>query len=128
MVGDKNRWREAPPRDILASSLQWAVDLARTPARPNLPHNVSGLAAYEAWATGLEVDADYPADNPQIMETRAMVHCDQVVMLHERQRGAGFLRPMAEAVPEVAAEFTAAAALYDRVGDFAGQVWKWGRR
>jgi len=47
-------------------------------------------------------------------------------MLHERHAGAEFLRRMADAVPEVAAELTAAATLYDQVGDVAGQVWKWG--
>ena len=126
VVGDKNRWREGSQRDILRESLKWAVDLERTAKRPNLPQHVCGLAAYEEWARALEVDADYPADKPQVLETRAMVHCDQVVMLHERSQGAQFLRLMAERVPEVAADLTAAAALYDEVAAYAGQVWKWG--
>lgn len=126
VLGDKNRWREGDAREILIRSLHWAVDLARTAARPNLPDHVSGLAAYEAWAKGLEVDADYPADNRQVLETRAMVHCDQVVMLHERTAAAAFLRLMAREVPEAATELAAAAALYDQVAAKAGEVWKWG--
>jgi hypothetical protein len=126
IVGDKNRWREGSPRDVLVESLKWAVDLERTVKRPNLPNHVCGLAAYEAWAKALEVDADYPADDPKVLETRAMVHCDQVVMLYERKEGAKFLRRMAKAVPEVKNELTAAAALCDQVGDVCGQVWKWG--
>ena len=125
VVGDKDRWQRASKRDILISSLKWAVDLERTAKRPNLPNHVSGLAAYEAWAQGLEVDADYPAGNAEVLRTRAMVHCDQVVMLHQRHRAAGFVRNMAEAVPEVADDLSAAAALYDQVGDLAGQVWRW---
>ena len=125
VVGDKNRWREGTQRDILVESLKWAVELERTARRPNLPNHVSGLAAYEAWAKALEVDADYPANDMKVLATRAMVHCDQVVMLYERKAGAEFLRRMAEAVPEVKAELTAAAVLYDQVGDVAGQVWKW---
>lgn len=126
VVGDKCRWPGPPPRERLASSLQWIVDLARTAQRPHLPQHVCGLAAYEAWADALEVDADYPAANKQAMETRAMVHCDQVVMLHERRAGAEYLRQMAVQVPEVAAELNAAAKGYDEVGDYAGRVWKWG--
>ncbi|MCE5216075.1 hypothetical protein LLH03_03490, partial [bacterium] len=113
-------------RELLISALQWAVDLARTAERPNLPDHVSGLAAYEAWAKGLEVDADYPADDQKVMETRAMVHCDQVVMLYERHQGAQFLRSMAKTAPEVAAQLTEAADLYDQVGDYSGKVWRWG--
>jgi len=125
VVGDKDRWQRASRRDILVSALKWAVDLERTAKRPNLPEHISGLAAYEAWAKALEVDADYPADNAEVLGTRAMVHCDQVVMLHERHSAAGFLHSMAEAVPEVAEELRAAAALYDEVGDYAGKVWRW---
>ncbi len=124
VVGDKNRWPGPSKRDVMISSLRWAVDLARTAKRPGLPDHVSGLAAYQAWADALEVDADYPAGDAQTMTTRAMVHCDQAAMLYERHEAARFLRTMAEAVPEVADELNAAAALYDEVADTG--VWRWG--
>jgi hypothetical protein len=126
VVGDKFRWPGPSQRELLISALQWAVDLARTAKRPNLPDHVSGLAAYEAWAKGLEVDADYPAGDQKVMETRAMVHCDQVVMLYERRQGAQFLRSMVKTAPEVAAQLNEAADLYEQVGDYSGKVWRWG--
>lgn len=113
-------------RETLTSSLEWAIDLAHRTKRPNLPDHICGLAAYDAWADSLEVDADYSADDAETMSTRAMVHCDQVVMLHERQRAAGYLRRMAALVPEVSETLTAAAALYQQVGQAAGSVWTWG--
>jgi len=126
VVGDKDPAAKASRRDILVSSLKWAVDLARTAHRPNLPNHVGGLAAYEAWAAALEMDADYPADNAAVLETRAMVHCDQVIMLHERHEAARYLRSMVDAAPEVADELNAAAVLYDQIGDLVGRVWWWG--
>lgn len=128
VVGDKNRWREGDPRQMLVESLKWAVDLERTSHRPNLPHHVCGLAACEAWAKSLEVDADYSARDAGILQTRAMVHCDQVAMLHERREGAKFLRRMAEVAPEAKNDLTAAAALYDEVASYTGKVsksWNW---
>jgi len=87
---------------------------------------VCGLAAYDAWADGLEVDADYPLDDPKVLETRAMVHCDQCVMLHERGSAAQFLRQMALAVPEAADHLSAAAVLYEETAAFGSGVWRWG--
>lgn len=125
VVGEK---KPALPdaREVLLQSLEWAVDLARRPKRPGLPNHVSGLAAYDAWADGLGVDADYPPNDQKVMETRAMVHCDQVVMLHERHSAARYLRKMADVVPDVAQPLNAAASLYDETGDLAGKVWRWG--
>jgi len=117
---------EPTDRETLTSSLEWAIDLAHRAKRPSLPDHICGLAAYDAWADSLEVDADYPADDAETMATRAMVHCDQVVMLHERQRAAEYLRRMAGLVPEVSEPLTAAAGLYEQVGQAAGLVWKWG--
>lgn len=124
LIGEK---RARPPeRETLLSTLAWAVDLARTPKRANLPDHMSGLAAYEAWAAGLEVDADYPRDNAEVLGTRVMVHGDQAVMLYERANAAGYLRSMVEAAPEAAAELKAAAALYDEVVKLGPKVWPWG--
>lgn len=125
VVGDKNRWPGPSKRDILISSLKWAVDLARTAKRPNLPHHVSGLAAYDAWAKALEVDADYPKDDAKVMDTRHMVQTDQAVMTEERGNAARFLRMMTDAAPEAAEHLEAAADLYEQVGLEAGPVYPW---
>jgi hypothetical protein len=95
--------------------------------RPGLPNHASGLAAYDAWADGLEVGADFPLDDAKVLETRAMVHCDQCVMLHDRLSAAGFLRQMAMAVPEVADHLDAAAILYEEAAGFGGRLWRWGQ-
>jgi len=111
--------------ETLLSSLEWAVDLARTETRPGIPDHILGLAAYDGWADGLEVDADFTADDARVLETRRMVHGDQSVMLVERHSAAGFLRDMAAEVPEVAEPLEEAARLYDEVGDLIGKVWPW---
>ncbi len=126
VVGDKNRWPGPSQREVLVSTLKWAIDLERTSRRPSLPDHVSGLAAYEAWARGLEVDADYPKGDPQVMGTRAMIHGDQCVMLEERHSAARFLRKMAEVAPEAAEPMQAAADLYDQAADEGKHVWPWG--
>ena len=126
LVGDKNRWPGPSRRDLLISTLRWAIDLERTPRRSNLPNHVSGLAAYEAWAKGLETDADYPKEDAKVLGTRAMVHQDQVAMLYERHNAARFLRAMAGDVPEVAEPLKGAADLYDQVANHCEHLWFWG--
>jgi RNA polymerase sigma factor (sigma-70 family) len=114
-----------PERETLRSTLAWAVDLAHMPG-PRPDTHTCGLAAYESWAAGLEVDADYPAGDAKALGWRAMVHGDQTQMLDERKNGAGYLRSMVEVAPEVAAGLQAAAALYDQVAGEMPGVWKWG--
>jgi hypothetical protein len=113
-------------RGTLASALTWAIELERTVSFPMLPNHVGGLAAYDAWAAGIEVDADYPADDPEVMATRVMVYGDQVTMLYERHAAAGYLRKMAAAVPEIAGYLNTAAAYYDAVADLSAPLWRWG--
>jgi hypothetical protein len=112
------------PRATLIDTLDWAVQLARTPRRANLPNHVCGLAAYDAWAQALVIDADYPAGDASVLETRAMVHCDQAVMVMERSHAAAWLRRMVEHAPIAATALRAAAELYGRIGSL--DVWRWG--
>ena len=78
------------------------------------------IAACDAWADALEVDADYPPDNAEVMGVRLMVYGDQCTMLYERHSSAAYLRQMAAdgrssaVTPEVADHLNAAAALYDK--------------
>lgn len=125
LVGDKRPTRPAA-RDVFVASLEWALDLERATQRPGCPDHVAGLAAYDAWADALEVDADYPADNAEVLGTRVMVHGDQCTMLYERHHAAGYLRQMAAVAPEAADPLTAAATCYNAVAEGGGKVWQWG--
>lgn len=118
VLGERNPRPE--PRDVLVSSLEWAVDLARRSQRPHISDHTCGLAAYQGWANGLEVDADYPRDGGEMLRTRAMVYIDQLDMLCERAHAAAFLRSMVETAPEVADDLRGAADLYAEVGSVSG--------
>ena len=121
-----NRKPAAPSQhDVLVTSLEWAIDLECAADRPEVPDHVSGLSAYDAWAAGLEVDADYPPDKPDVLELRAMIYGDQCVMVEERRDAAKFLRRMKGCAPPAADPLEDAAALYDEVGDLGGQLWPW---
>ena len=121
ILGDRLPARPAP-RDVLVTSLQWALELERTAQWPALPNHVAGLAAYDAWAAALEVDADYPAEDAEVLTWRVMIHGRQSTMLYERCSAAQYLRQMAEAVSEAAEPLTAAAAS----APGADALWPWG--
>lgn len=111
-------------RETLAESLKWAVELALVSDR--LPGYRCGLAGYDAWADSLEVDADYPAGDKAVLETRLMIHGDQWMMLDERRSAAAYLRNMRERVPEVGTELAAAAGHYDNAaGECANTYVPW---
>lgn len=112
-------------RQVLIAALQWAIDLQRTERRPNLPNHVCGIAAYEAWARAMEIDAAYPKEDAKVLRTRVMVHGDQCVMVVERGNASRFLRKMAVGATEAADELNAAARLYDEIGACHG-LWPWG--
>jgi hypothetical protein len=124
IVGDRQPPRPTD-REVLLSALQWALDLERTAHRPNLPDHLCGLAAYDGWADALEMDADYPSEDPETMGIRIMVYGDQCVMLEERHEAARFLRRMKASAPQAADHLEAAAALYDQVGDLVAPLWPW---
>jgi hypothetical protein len=128
IIGDRQLARPTD-LEVLVSALQWALDLERTAHRPNLPDHLAGLAAYDGWADALEVDADYPPDDPLTMGTRVMVYGDQCVMVEERHEAARFLRRSARRIEAVAPQATVhleeAAALYDQVGNRVTPLWPW---
>ena len=124
IIGDRQPTRPTD-HEVLVAALQWAIDLERTAHRPNLPQHLAGLAAYDGWAGALEVDADYPPDDPGTMGTRVMIYGDQCVMVEERREAARFLRRMKAAVPQAATHLERAAALYDEVGDWVTPLWPW---
>jgi hypothetical protein len=131
VIGSKLPSRPAP-RNVLVASLEWAIRLERTARWPGCPGHVTGLAAYDAWADALEVDADYPPDNAEVLGVRLMVYGDQCTMLYERHSAAKYLRQMAAAnssfavAPEVADRLNAATALYDEAAAQGEKLWPWG--
>jgi len=125
IIGAKKPERPSE-RELVVPSLEWAIDLERTPKRDCFPNHICGLVAYDGWADGLEVDADYPADNDAILETRSMVYGDQVCMVWERQSAARYLRGMAAIMPQAAERLNAAAECYERVGNLSELLWPWG--
>ena len=124
LIGEKGPRPDA--REVFVSSLEWALDLEVTSSRAGMPDHVSGLAAYEAWAAGMEVDADYPAPNRQVMATRVMVHGDQATMLEERKNAARYLRRGIPLLPDAAEALKAAAAHYEGAAGEMGGIWLWG--
>ncbi len=126
VVGDKRRWPGPSRRDILIATLKWAIDLERVAHRPDLSEHLSGLAAAEAWADGLEIDADFPLDDAKALDGRVMIHGDQCVMLEERRSAAVFLRMMSEEAGAAAQHLNAAADLYQKVADEMPHIWPWG--
>lgn len=114
----------ADARETLISSLKWAVELAL--ASDRLPGYVCGVAAYEAWAGGLEVDADFPAGDDGALSVRAMIHGDQCVMLAEREQAASYLRQAAAQAMEVAVLLEAAADAYAAARETLSRIWLWG--
>jgi hypothetical protein len=124
LIGDK----KAPPsrRQVLRDSLEWAVKLARAPefpdlfvgaaeARPDRPRIKSGLAAYDAFAEGLERDADFPADNLEVLTSRLIPIANDGIYLMgcKRNAAARFLRSMAEDGFPGSEELKKAADAYD---------------
>jgi hypothetical protein len=121
-----NRKPSTPSQhDVLVTSLEWAIDLECTSNRPEIPSHVSGLSAYDGWADGLDADADFPPDRPDVMEQRAMIHGDQCIMVEERRDAARFLRRIKADAPPAAGNLEDAAALYDEVADLGGKLWPW---
>jgi hypothetical protein len=126
VIGDRKPGPLPARREVLLSSLKWAIQLERAETWPGIADHSAGLAAYADWAKAIEVDADYPKEDAKVMETRHLALMDQAVMVEERGNGARFLRQMADAAPEATDILKAAADLYEQVGSEAGPVYPWG--
>jgi hypothetical protein len=125
IVIDGKKPSPPPNRQVLVTALKWALDLECNSRRAETPDHICGLAAYDAWADGLEVDADFPPDHLNILGIRAMIHGDQCIMVEERRDAARFLRRMKTVVPQAADYLEDAAALYEQVGELVTPLWPW---
>jgi len=105
----------ASPACCAAEAARAANNAAHTSRRPEKPDHVAGLAAYDAWADGLLIDADFPPDDRETLDIRTMVYGDQVCMVHDRAFGAQFLADCVPVAPEAAEPLKAAALTLARV-------------
>ena len=99
----------------LAAGFRRPLGVVLEVAAGMLPALVAGLAAYDAWADGLLIDEDFPADDREILDIRTVVYGDQVCMVHDRAFGAQFLADCVPIAPEAAEELKAAALTLARV-------------
>jgi hypothetical protein len=118
------------PRALYRDSLEWALQVIRTPKTHRTKHN--GLAAYEAWARDLEEDSAFPLGGMALVRDHYMVHQGAACTVAEgRQTAAWFFERVARALPEMATELGAASTCYrheyalmrhtmDVIGDAAG--------
>lgn len=105
------------PRETLASTLDWAVDLARSSRHLAWPDHVTGLSAYDAWIEALSARSD-----PALFDRHLKVFRAQVRMLRERASAAEYLNSIARIVPDVRAELERAAKLLIQVAAAAARL------
>lgn len=125
-VGDRDRWHEPSLQATVRPTLQYALELAHGPS-PVKDH-ASGLAALRAWREALAEGSSYDTDDPAMLETRGMVHMDQVCMTWERASAAAYLRRAADLEPTMAEPLLAAAELYAKIGEASAQLYPWEMR
>ena len=90
--------------------LEWALAVART---PNVHGRASGLAAYEAWASDLGRDDDFPEDDTATLLQRLEVHDDAMMTVAEgRWYASVYLSQMARRAPFMAEHLLAAASCH----------------
>lgn len=104
-------------REILKESLEWAVKIAHTPeisSREGAGY-ACGLAAYDAWAAALEVDADFPAEDVEALTGKCLTNANVLYcgIKDARKSAARFLTDMADACPACKADLLAAAKAYE---------------
>ena len=112
-----HKGRFPPEREVLATTLRYAIDLERKAKRPELPGYVCGLEGTRAWAAMLEDASLFPSDKPEVLKLRAQVHASQVAVLRDRSSAAYFLRQSSTSTPEVMEILTLAANLLTRRQD-----------
>jgi len=100
-------------RDVLRGALEWAVKLAR--AGTWGPDRACGLAAYDAWAAALLIDADFPPDDLEKLNFRCVVNTNVNAsgLRESRDCAARFLRSMKGAAGDASTQLEAAAVLYN---------------
>jgi len=120
VIGEKQT--EPFHREVLTGVLEWAIKLTRVPEiapdpvidpGPRQPM-LCGLAAYDAFAEGLERDADFPADDLPVLLSRLIPVANDGVYHLRCTRGAAsrFLNVVAEWEPTVMEPLLQAAAAY----------------
>jgi len=103
------------------STLQWALQIART---PEVYERHSGHAAYGAWAEQITDEAAFTGQDEATLRERHDVHNNVVGVLAEcRWWAAQWLRYIAPAEPAMAEHLLTAAAHFEKEHDLMWQVW-----
>ncbi len=117
-IGEKT---EVNKSDVYRKTLEWIVDIIRTPM---INEFYTGLRAYDAYIEKMQTDTEFPADNMKVLAERKMVHYDAMTMIYERGEGASFLKDVAlhKDFKNVEKELNEAARLFQ---DTQNQMEKW---
>jgi RNA polymerase sigma factor (sigma-70 family) len=116
----------APPkRQIIHETLEWAIELARTPERNE---RATGFAAYDIWADALERDEDFPEDNMEVLTLRCMATINDGFGYQADVRWAAseFLSSIADECGEADTDLKTAAKAYKEESDLHCQGMKLG--
>jgi hypothetical protein len=126
LIGDRT---EVPAKEkVLGHALEWALQLAFTPVSEELPTadpgRITGLAAYDAWASALQQDANFPANDLQTLTSRCLVNRNVTLsgLRDARRAAAAFVRNQARDEAAYAPCLVEAAEAYDeevRILDYA---------
>lgn len=102
------------PRESLVGTLDWAIEVARSPRHLAWPDHVAGLAAYDAWVDALGAQVHDGAEHA-LLDERLRVFRAHVRMLRDRASAAAHLRSAARTVSDVSTELDRAAELFGEV-------------
>jgi hypothetical protein len=106
LFGDKVA--KPDPQELDRDTLQWALQVLRT---PRVGNSQAGPAAFEAWAADMLDDASCPKDDLKVLHDRLMCHWDSMTVTATRGSGSatGHLLAIAQRNPAAAEELGAAA-------------------
>lgn len=117
LIGDK--WQKIDEDAILRKTLQWGLEVSRTPK--TWKDRCNGHAAYSAWADQLETDPLQVNDGD---EDPFHIHNDAIGTIAEcRWYGSRFLADMAGKQPKMAADLLAASSCYAEEHDLMWKIW-----
>lgn len=126
-----NKTNNTPePDDILNSTLEWIIKLARKTVFSHSNETVAcanymnGLFGFEAMIYDLEYDDNFPLQNDQVIQQRCLAFGSDTSgrLEAKRKAGAAFFRQMAEIFPDSKDDLIQIADLYSKVSHLWGRI------